>query len=213
MTRTEVINNFIKKNNYNSYLEIGIDNPDNNFNKINIKNKTGVDPYDKKLRVSTHWNDGNRENFSSQIQYVMTSNQFFEQNDQMFDIIFIDGLHLDYQVKKDIDSSLKYLNGGGTIVLHDCLPPRYEGQLEKDIGYGWWGTVWKTFALFRIIRTDLKMYTIDTDCGLGIISKGTQEVFDLNNNEGIDWDLFEKKRNTLMNVITVDKWKIENHIE
>jgi len=207
MTRTEVINSFIKKNNYNSYLEIGIDNPDNNFNKINIKNKIGVDPYDKKLRVSTHWNDMNRENFSSQIQYVMTSNQFFEQNTQMFDIIFIDGLHLDYQVKKDMESGLKYLNDGGTIVLHDCLPPRYEGQLEKDIGYGWWGTVWKTFALFRIIRPDLKMYTIDTDCGLGIICKGNQEVFDLNNNEGIDWDLFEKKRNTLMNVITVEEFK------
>ena len=207
MTRTEVINNFIKKNNYNSYLEIGIDNPDNNFNKINIKNKRGVDPYDKKLRVSTHWNDVNRENFSSQIQYVMTSNQFFEQNSQMFDIIFIDGLHLDFQVKKDMESSLKYLNEGGTIILHDCLPPRYEGQLEKDIGYGWWGTVWKTFALFRITRPDLKMYTIDTDCGLGIISKGRQEVFGLNNNEGIEWDLFEKNRNTLMNVITVEEFK------
>ena len=207
MTRTEVINTLIKCNDYKTYLEIGIDNPANNFNKIEIENKIGVDPYDKNLRVATHWNDFNKSSFSGQIQFIMTSDDFFKQNEESFDIVFIDGLHLDYQVKKDIENSLKFLNEGGVIVLHDCLPEKYEGQLEKDIGYGWWGTVWKTFALFRITRPDLKMYTIDTDCGLGIISKGSQEVFDLNNNEGIDWNLFQEKRNSLMNVITIEEFK------
>lgn len=203
MTRTEVINLLIEKNNYKSYLEIGIDNPDNNFNKIKIEDKTGVDPYDQKLRVSTHWNDGNKEIFSKQIQHVMTSDQFFEQNNKKFDIVFIDGLHLDHQVKKDVDNSLKFLNENGTIILHDCLPGRYEGQLEYDVGYGWWGTVWKIFALYRITREDLEMKTIDTDCGLGIIKVGKQEPYKLVNGETIDWSLFENKRDQLMNVISV----------
>lgn len=203
MTRTEVINFLIKQNNYTSYLEIGIDNPDNNFNKIKIEDKTGVDPYDKKLRVATHWNDDNVGKFSKQIQYVMTSDEFFKQNQKKFDIVFIDGLHLDFQVKKDIENSLNFLNENGIIVLHDCLPERYEGQLERDIGYGWWGTVWKTFAFYRINRDDLNMKTIDTDCGLGIIQKGNQKKYELESGEGIEWDLFIKKRNQLMNVISV----------
>ena len=207
MTRTEAINLLIEKNNYKSYLEIGIDNPDNNFNKVRIEDKTGVDPYDQKLRVATHWNDGNKEIFSKQIQYVMTSDEFFEQNTKKFDIVFIDGLHLDYQVKKDVENSLKFLNENGTIVLHDCLPERYEGQLERDIGYGWWGTVWKAFAMYRITREDLEMKTINTDCGLGIIKKGKQEKFKLSVNDTIDWNLFQSKRNGLMNVITIDEFK------
>jgi len=207
MTRTEVINLLIEKNNYKSYLEIGIDNPANNFNKIKIEDKTGVDPYDQKLRVATHWNDNNKEVFSKQIQYVMTSDEFFKQNSKKFDIVFIDGLHLDHQVRKDVESSLKFLNENGTIILHDCLPERYEGQLEKDIGYGWWGTVWKTFALYRITRNDLDMKTIDTDCGLGVIKKGEQKLYELTGNEGIDWELFQSKRNQLMNVITISDFK------
>ena len=145
--------------------------------------------------------------FSKQIQYVMTSDEFFEQNTKNFDIVFIDGLHLDHQVKKDVENSLKFLNENGTIVLHDCLPERYEGQLENDIGYGWWGTVWKAFAMFLITREDLEMKTIDTDCGLGIIKKGKQEKFKLNVNHTIDWNLFQSKRNGLMNVITIDEFK------
>jgi len=35
MNRTDIINYLIEKNNYTSYLEIGLDNPDNNFKKIN----------------------------------------------------------------------------------------------------------------------------------------------------------------------------------
>ena len=207
MTRTEVINSLIEKNNYKSYLEIGIDNPANNFNKIKIEYKTGVDPYDQKLRVATHWNDNNKEVFSKQIQYVMTSDEFFKQNSKKFDIVFIDGLHLDHQVRKDIENSLKFLNENGVIVLHDCLPESYEGQLERDIGYGWWGTVWKTFALYRITRDDLDMKTIDTDCGLGIIKKGSQKPYELIGDEGIEWELLKSKRNELMNVITVNDFK------
>jgi hypothetical protein len=206
MNRTDVINFLIEKNDYKFYLEIGIDNPDLNFNRIKILDKTGVDPYDKNLRVSTHWNDFNKENFSKQIQYVMTSDDFFKQNEKKFDIVFIDGLHLEDQVKKDIDNSLKFLNENGTIVIHDCLPERYEGQLEKDIGYGWWGTVWKAFAKYRILRNDLSMFTIDTDCGLGIIKKGSQETFNVKNDQIIEWDFFEKNRNDLMNVKTIDEF-------
>ena len=208
MNRTETINRLIKHNGYKTYLEIGIDNPDLNFNKIEAENKIGVDPYDRNLRVATHWNEQNRPEFSKQIQFVMTSDDFFKQNKESIDIVFIDGLHLDYQAKRDIDNSLKFLSEGGVIVLHDCLPPLRECQLEQDAGQGWWGTTWKAFALYRTTREDLTMYTIDTDCGLGVIKKGKQTPFTLQSGEEVmDFSLLEDKRDSLMNVVTSDEFE------
>ena len=54
--------------------------------------------------------------------YQMTTNNFFEINDRMFDIIFIDANHNFEQVKIDFDNSLKVLNKYGIIILHDTDP-------------------------------------------------------------------------------------------
>ena len=71
--RWDLIEYLIKKNNYSDYLEIGCDQ-DQLFSKIRINNKKGVDPV----------SGGNIRK---------TSDDFFQANDEMFDIIFIDGLH------------------------------------------------------------------------------------------------------------------------
>ena len=55
----------------------------------------------------------------------MTSDDFFRDNKEKFDLIFIDGLHETNQVDRDIENSLKFINKGGTILLHDCLPKKY----------------------------------------------------------------------------------------
>ena len=52
----------------------------------------------------------------------MTSDAFFSQNNQIFDLIFIDGLHYSHQVLRDINNALRWLSPTGTIVLHDCNP-------------------------------------------------------------------------------------------
>eukprot|EP01034_Spumella_vulgaris_P033322 gene33322-41120_t len=39
----------------------------------------------------------------------MTSDAFFDQNNEYFDLIFIDGLHEAHQVYRDIQNSLKWL--------------------------------------------------------------------------------------------------------
>ena len=84
--RWDLIEYLIKKNNYSDYLEIGCDQ-DQLFSKIRINNKKGVDPV----------SGGNIRK---------TSDDFFQTNDEIFDIIFIDGLHTYDQVKKDILNSV-----------------------------------------------------------------------------------------------------------
>ena len=63
----------------------------------------------------------------------MTSDEFFSQNKETFDLIFIDGLHIHEQVLKDIDNSLNVLNENGVILLHDCLPAKIWHQTIHSI--------------------------------------------------------------------------------
>ena len=100
LIRTDVINHLIEKYKYKTYLEIGIADRDLNFNQIKAPFKIDVDP-------------------RCDCEYKMTSDDFFKQNGKTFNIIFIDGLHVEEQVTKDILNSLEALSFGGTIVVHD----------------------------------------------------------------------------------------------
>jgi len=148
--RTLILKEIIKYKNYNSYLEIGCDQ-DENFSQISIKNKIGVDP----KSGGTH---------------RMTSDTFFLNNTQTYDLIYIDGLHTYEQTIKDIKNSLKYLNQNGTIVLHDCLPKKIWNQIVPRIYGHWNGDVWKAIVEARTWK-NINTFTIIADHGLGVIQK------------------------------------------
>lgn len=184
MTRTDIINNLARKINAQRYLEIGVRLANENFNKINIIHKIGVDPGHQGYIESTH---------------VMTSDEFFKQNSENFDIVFIDGLHEASQVERDITNSLKVLNPNGYIICHDINPLIEERQLlisdprwqtytktEKEKGnpeYGLWnGDCWKAWVKLRSTRSDLHMVVVDTDYGCGIICKGSQKILNITEN-------------------------------
>jgi len=184
MKRTDIINHLIKKNNYKRYLEIGVRDPESNLNLIDIEHKDGVDP-------------------AGRCNYPITSDDFFEQLDEnvKYDIIFIDGLHLDYQVEKDITNSLKHLSDGGTIVMHDCSPIKEEHQVEEYVlGTTWNGTTWKAYVKFRMTDENLNMCVVDTDHGVGIISKGKQTLFP--KSDVLDFKLLDENRKEILNLIT-----------
>ena len=84
-SRQAIVQKIIDYKNYNSYLEIGTFHNEL-FNHINCDTKVGVDPV-------------------SGGTIRKTSDQFFKDNIQKFDCIFIDGLHYYSQVKKDIQNS------------------------------------------------------------------------------------------------------------
>jgi len=148
--RSEIIQNIIEFKNYESYLEIGCDN-DLNFNKVKIKTKLGVDPV----------SGGNIRK---------TSDDFFLENKIFFDCIFIDGLHEYDQVKKDINNSLNYLNKGGVIFVHDCMPRSFFEQAVPRSQYIWTGDVWKHIVELRT-KEYLDICVGNLDMGLGIILK------------------------------------------
>ena len=54
-------------------------------------------------------------------KFKMSSNKFFHQNKNMFDLIYVDGDHSSDQVYMDINNSWKILNKNGILILDDYL--------------------------------------------------------------------------------------------
>jgi hypothetical protein len=189
--RYDIINYFITKYGYKNYLEIGVETGEN-ISRISVPNKTGIDPKPQTAMVTD----------------VMTSDEFFATNTRTFDIIFIDGLHLDHQVDKDIANSLLWLQPKGTIVLHDCNPPTKEHGMDSPVFLQWNGTVWKSIVKQRCLNKDITLRVVNTDWGCGVLQKGNQTVYDKAPLETcLDWDYFSANRVELLNLISVEEFK------
>ena len=203
-TRTDLLNHLAEKYNLQRYLEIGVQDSKQNYDKIMCKHKQGVDP-----------------NPYSSVTYQMTSDAFFvyagnvsEKN--LFDLIFIDGLHTAEQVKKDFENSLKILSPNGFIVLHDCNPLKEEHTIvprQTERGH-WNGDVWR-FAVAFTGYDQLWRWTVDIDNGCTVFwnrSDALDEVVHYGISE-MPWSHFDKNRKKLLNLITWDEFiSIDPHI-
>lgn len=209
-TRTDVINYLLGTLSTDSkYLEIGVRNPEDNFNKIKVKEKYSVDP--------------GIEFQENPVDFKFTSDVFFEKlkngelfsGDIKFDVIFIDGLHLADQVDRDIKNALDYVSDIGFVVLHDCNPPTefhasetYSYRLSPARGF-WNGTTWKAFFKFRQ-ESDLFSCCIDTDWGVGIISKkinlGKPTTV---RNPYFEYSLFNQNRRESLNLVLFEDFKLK----
>jgi len=180
-----VINDLIRSRGYRKYLEIGVRHS-MTIKAISCPLKHGVDP-------------------NHLCSHKMTSDEFFEKlpQDFTYDLIFVDGLHLESQVDRDIANSLKHLSEGGTVVVHDCSPKSEDSQRHiddpKDIPGIWNGTVWRSFAKLRMSRDDLSMFVIDTDHGIGVLRPGHQELFKMPEGRELDYSLLDDYRKELLN--------------
>ncbi len=188
MTRTEIINALIKKHSYKKYLEIGVRNPTHNFNAIEAEHKVGVDPAT-----------------TAQATHCMTSDEFFRQNSQDFDLIFVDGLHHAEQAYKDVINGLNCLAEGGSIVVHDCKPRSYEAQLVPRVQTVWNGDVWKAWVLLRFKRDDLTMFVVDADEGCGVIQKGEQLPIEIQGQ--LSYDNLVENMQEWLNLFSVEQFQ------
>ncbi len=188
MKRTDIIKKLMNKVDCKKYLEIGMGDG-TNYKQITCDYKIVVDP-DPKLPVT----------------HEMTSDAFFEQNTENFDVIFIDGLHESNQVYKDILNALEILNENGYIICHDMSPnseviQRY--PQERSVSE-WTGDCWKAWVKLRSERTDLFMTVVDTDYGCGIINVGKQTLIKIPTE--LTWETLANDRVNLLNLISPNKF-------
>lgn len=183
LTRNIIINKIINKKKYNTYLEIGCDQ-NLLFDSVQIKKKVGVDPV----------SGGNIKT---------TSDIFFKNNKDTFDIIFIDGLHQYEQVKKDIYNSLKFLNKNGVILIHDCMPCSFIRQVPMRSSNIWNGDVWKNIVECRTL-SEIDTYTIYADQGIGLILKRknrNQLLLNIDNFKKLKFKDYYKNYKLFLNII------------
>jgi hypothetical protein len=191
MTRTSILAQLIARNRYTSYLEVGVATGENIRHIVQSPGLrvVGVDPAPRCEHVT----------------HPVDSDTFFATNSDTFDIIFIDGSHVQPQVDRDVANALAVLNGGGTIVMHDCNPATYQHATEDWLLAEWNGTVWKSVVTIRCSHPELTLRVVDTDYGCGILTREPSEPYtkaDLAT--CLTWDYFDAHRAEILNLISVD---------
>jgi SAM-dependent methyltransferase len=191
MNRADILQQIIHTIKAKSYLEIGVSRGDVFFPML-AKRKVAVDPafrfYRREQLKSIFKNFCNLHNR----YFEITSDEFFQTKaDKLFhtglDIAFVDGLHTYQQSLKDVDNCLKWLKKDGVIVIHDCNPhsqamayPAENIKQAKDLNLPGWssewcGDVWKAVVHLRSFYQNLRVFVLDTDYGVGIVTRGRPE--------------------------------------
>jgi hypothetical protein len=206
--RTEVINFILESFKRETiYLEIGVRNPNDNFNSIKSKNKYSVDP--------------GVEFIENPVDFKVTSDMFFNSlrkgeildTSIRFDVIFIDGLHLAEQVDRDIQNAFDFIKDDGFIILHDCNPPsewhareEYNYHLSPAMGF-WNGTTWKAFLKWRLKMQELAC-CINLDWGIGIINKKKMFSSPTNlKNDFYEFKVLENNKLHMLGLVEFEEFK------
>ena len=195
--RTDLLNFLVVARGYRRYLEIGVRNPRGTFSRVRAAEKTGIDPAPR-----------------GKVDFRMTSDDFFaglaEASERAeYDLILIDGLHVDEQVERDVENSLRHLAAGGAIVLHDCNPQTRDAQMPSLGDRAVWnGTVWKAWLKLRSTRSDLTMAVVDIDHGCGLIMRGQQARYPLTftSYDELDYAVLERDRDASLNLISATEF-------
>lgn len=132
------------------YLEIGCES-NALFDSVASRNKVGVDP----ASGGTH---------------RMTSDKFFADNKEVFDVVFIDGLHEYEQVHRDAVNALHSVKVGGYIAFHDFLPSSWKEHHVPRISRAWTGNCWK-LAVQLMESKGIEFVILDIDHGVGLMKK------------------------------------------
>lgn len=194
MNRTTIINYLISRAQAKSYLEIGVWNAAN-FDSIVCAKRIGVDP---------SWRKPKRDDLLS-----LTSDEFFAQNTEKFDVIFIDGLHHADQVHKDLTNAIQCLNPDGYIVCHDMNPESKSAQEIPYSGRGLWnGDCWKAFVEFRKqYHSSYDFLVLNVDHGCGVITPrkiAKEKDFDVT--EELTYENFDVNRQKWLNLVDFYSW-------
>ena len=150
-----------------SYLEIGL-GTGKTFENIRATQRWGVDP---EIRFDT-------ENLPTGVRvFKVSSDSFFRElpQSELFDLIYVDGLHTFDQTLRDINNALKHLAPKGMILIDDTLPvtrwSAWRNQrlsnslscLRGDNSGRWYGDVFRVIPLLRSHFPDTQFVTIVQD--------------------------------------------------
>ena len=219
MERLNIIHTVVEMTRAKTYLEIGVASGAVFF-RVKAKSKIAVDPRFefstmKQIRylIKNPWNVTNQ-------YYEMTSDEYFQNEGanverRGLDVAFVDGLHTFEQSLRDVSNCLRYLNQGGVIILHDCNPPSeaaafpaasFDHARKANVsGWtgDWCGDTWKTIVYLRSVNANLRIFVLDCDTGVGIITRGSPDAtldFTKERIDRLSYDRLRKNRAEWLNL-------------
>ena len=98
------------------------------------------------------------------------STDFLDKSGVIFDIAFLDGLHLFEFLLRDFINTERYCHKDSVILLHDCLPLNIEmtvrtndpsSRTDQETANKWTGDVWKVVRILQTYRPDLSITALD----------------------------------------------------
>ena len=162
----DVIVEFVKFCDFTSFLELGIgpghlcpklnDEIQENSHNIRLERIVGVDQLDKRDILPP----------GGKVKYFhATTDEFFKDNTEQFDCVFIDAKHEYKQCHRDFNNSLEVLTENGLIFLHDTYPGG-----PCDLNDSSSGDVYRTY-IDLVEREDLEVINIPFHLGLCIVRR------------------------------------------
>ncbi len=218
--RKTVVQKLLSQLGGGTYLEIGVE-LGQSLLPIEASQKHGVDP--NPIVPVRHRIRMLMQNMFSRNKvhlHQMTSDDFFARRnsilgDSKIDVALVDGLHTFEQAYNDVLNCLQVLSPRGVIIMHDCNPPsarialraRSHSEALKEFpadgDLRWCGDVWKAIVLLRSFHTDLQTFVLDTDFGLGIVSRGaatSKLSYSREEIEAMSYEFLAARRTTLLDL-------------
>ncbi|MDO9494486.1 MAG: class I SAM-dependent methyltransferase [Nocardioides sp.] len=159
------------------YLEIGVCEGAT-FDRVPAARKVAVDPEFRFDHVAMQRDHPGTE------YHQVTSDDYFASavgEDEQFDVIYLDGLHVYEQTLRDLMNALDHLQPHGVIVIDDTRPPTYLASLPdrdnfftvrswlKSTDQRWMGDVFKLVYFIDTFCPGLSFSTIANNHGQTVV--------------------------------------------
>jgi Methyltransferase domain len=176
--RAQVVKRLLAHYENPRYLEIGVCEA-RTFDRVPATEKVAVDP---EFRFDASAPDRQLPGVS---YHEVTSDEYFGSivgHDQLFDVIYLDGLHTVEQTLRDLMNSLAYLQPQGVIVIDDVRPPtelasipdrreffRVRHAAGRDDEQAWMGDVFRLVYFIDTFCQQLSFRVIDNNHGQAVV--------------------------------------------
>jgi hypothetical protein len=222
MRKYSIINALVRTRGYASYLEVCTPVTGNQFAAID---ESALRARQRLMyRCPPDFTDGSEITFRSTDETIEGL-----ATECAYDVIFLDSWHTYECATRDLRFGLSRLAPGGTLVVHDCLPPRSEeaGPLPPVPWGPWCGVSYCAYVDFIWSEPGIVFYTIDSDFGCGVIRRApdgmdgrapkrdvVQQWNARRARAGYEvFDFYVDHRRELANVISVDEFLALENID
>ncbi len=168
VTKAQIINHLAAAHGYRRYLELCSISTGGHFAELDRSRLT----CDRLMYLCPDdYSDGFNIDYRSPNLDISACIEQIKDGGLPYDVALVDPWHEYEHSRRDIETGFSLLAPGGTMVVHDCLPPNEATTVPHYIDGAWCGVTYKAFVDFVTGRDDISYYTVDTDFGCGIVRK------------------------------------------